>query len=97
MVAEVGPGIDLSIKHVDSVPYILYMLNTTYLMVMEDKVMGIGEFRANLADRIEAAAYRDESTVIEHGKRRNQLAALVPFAWLEELRAYRAANSATGD
>lgn len=48
-------------------------------MDMEVKVLGIGDFRRTLSERIEAAAYRQEATVIKHGKRDAPRAALVPY------------------
>lgn len=48
-------------------------------MNMEAKVLDIGDFRRALSERIEAAAYRQEATVIKHGKRDAPRAALVPY------------------
>lgn len=74
-----------------SVPYILYMMYGAYLVSMEDTVLDIGRFRQNLGDCIDNAYRLGLPTVIKHGKRRGEdrMAALVPYAWLEELRTLR--------
>jgi hypothetical protein len=59
---------------------------------MEDKVMGIGDFRKALSERVEAAAFAKEPTIIEHGKRGVPRAALIPFDWLQELYELRRAR-----
>lgn len=41
--------------------------------------MGIGEFRRTLSERVEAAAFGQEATVIRHDKRGTPRAALIPF------------------
>lgn len=55
------------------------MTATTLMDMLEAKVMGIGDFRKALAERIEAAAFDKEPTVIKHGKRDAARAALVPY------------------
>jgi hypothetical protein len=53
---------------------------------MEDtKDMSIGDLRRNLADRLDAAFFRGEATVIRNARRSRPTAALVPYPWLEEL------------
>lgn len=52
--------------------------------------MDIGELRRKLSERIEAAHFGGEPTLIRHGKRGDTRAALVPAGWVEELMAYRA-------
>jgi hypothetical protein len=55
-------------------------MGASYAMdMLEAKVMGIGDFRKALAERIEAAAFDKEPTVIKHGKRDAARAALVPY------------------
>lgn len=46
---------------------------------MEVKVLNINEFRKQLGERMDAAFWRKEPTVIEHGARKEPRAALVPF------------------
>jgi antitoxin (DNA-binding transcriptional repressor) of toxin-antitoxin stability system len=46
---------------------------------MEAKVLGIGEFRKQLSERVEAANWGKEVTVVMHDKRKEPRAALVPF------------------
>ncbi len=53
--------------------------------------MGIGELRIALGKRIEAAYFREEPTIIRNAKKGEPRAALVPYAWLEELLALREA------
>lgn len=57
--------------------------------------MEIAELRRNLGARVEAAHFHKEVTFIEHGKRHELRAALVPAEWVAELRDLRAA--AQGD
>jgi len=59
--------------------------------------MSIGDLRRMLSDRLDAAFYRNESTVIRNARRDRPTAALVPYPWLAEresehaeLEAYRA-------
>lgn len=53
---------------------------------MEDvEMMGIMELRGHLGERIEAAYFRNEPTVVKHEKRNQPRAALVPYEWLVEL------------
>lgn len=55
--------------------------------------MGIMDLRKTLGQRIEAAFFHGEATYIEHEKRKEVRAVLVPPAWvteLEELRAFKA-------
>jgi hypothetical protein len=66
-------------------------------MAMEDKVMGIGELRADLGGRVEAAFHHGEPTIVEHGKRKERRAALVPYVWLEELYRLRAQQAPSDD
>lgn len=51
--------------------------------------MGIAELRRTLGDRIEAAHFRKEVTFVEHGKRHERRAAIVPAEWVAELRQLR--------
>lgn len=46
---------------------------------MEAKVLNINEFRKQLGERVDAAFWRKEATVVEHGSRKEPRAALVPF------------------
>lgn len=55
--------------------------------------MGIMDLRKTLGQRIEAAFFHNEATYIEHEKRKEVRAVLVPPAWvdeLEELRKFKA-------
>lgn len=55
--------------------------------------MGIMELRRALGQRIEAAFFHDEATYIEHEKRKEVRAVLVPPSWvseLEDLRKFKA-------
>jgi hypothetical protein len=45
---------------------------------MEAKVLNINEFRRRLSERVEAAHWTKEATVIEFGARKEPRAALVP-------------------
>ncbi|WP_157410857.1 hypothetical protein [Actinoplanes rectilineatus] len=54
---------------------------------MEAKVLGIGEFRKLLSDRVEAAYMRGEPTVIKHGSRNIARAVLVSPEWFERAQA----------
>lgn len=51
--------------------------------------MNIADLRRELGDRIEAAFFRDEPTIIRHGRRQEPRAALVPAKWLDELYRLR--------
>lgn len=42
-------------------------------------MLGIGEFRKNLSERVEAAYIDGQPTVVKHGSRRIARAVLVPF------------------
>lgn len=42
-------------------------------------MLGIGEFRKQLSERVEAANWGKEVTVVMHDKRKEPRAALVPF------------------
>lgn len=57
----------------------LYKLPSSYVLHMEAKVLGIGEFRKQLSERVEAANWGKEVTVVMHDKRKEPRAALVPF------------------
>ncbi len=57
---------------------------------MEEPInMGIGELRLALGGRIDAAYFKGEPTIIRNAKKGEPRAALIPYAWLEELQAYR--------
>ena len=76
----------------------MYISYTSYVKPMEHKVMDIGTLRRHLGERIEAAHFGGEATLIRHGKRGDIRAALVPASWVDELMAYRAAaEQATRD
>lgn len=49
------------------------------------ETMGLRELRDNLGRRIDAAHFKSEPTVIE--KNGEPRAVIVPYAWLEEIRA----------
>lgn len=51
--------------------------------------MSIGDLRRTLSDRLDAAFFRSEPTVIRNARRDRPTAALIPHPWLEELYAYR--------
>jgi predicted unusual protein kinase regulating ubiquinone biosynthesis (AarF/ABC1/UbiB family) len=68
----------------------MYSTYASYLMYMTGgKKMGIMELRKALGQRIEAAFFHNEATFIEHGKKGEVRAALVPPAWVEELEELR--------
>lgn len=70
-----------------SVTYASYLMNMTGGIKM-----GIMDLRRSLGQRIEAAFFHGEATYIEHEKRKEVRAVLVPPAWvdeLEELREYK--------
>ena len=75
--------------------YIMYIMESRYVTHMEDKVVEIAELRRTLGDRIEAAHFRKEPTLIRHGKRRDLRAAIIPAEWLDELYAFRAKAAET--
>lgn len=63
------------------------------------KKMGIIELRKTLGQRIEAAFFHGEVTYIEHEKRKEVRAVLVPPSWvdeLEELRAFKKRAEGSG-
>jgi hypothetical protein len=75
---------------------VAYAMCVTYANYSTDmtggKKMGIMELRRALGQRIEAAFFHNEATFIEHGKKGEVRAALVPPAWvaeLEELRTFK--------
>ena len=51
--------------------------------------MGIMEVRKTLGQRIEAAFFHGEATYIEHEKRKEVRAVLIPPSWMDELTALR--------
>ncbi len=57
----------------------MYKMRSSYVLHMEAKVLGIGEFRKQLSERVEAANWDKEVTVVMHDKRKEPRAALVPF------------------
>jgi antitoxin (DNA-binding transcriptional repressor) of toxin-antitoxin stability system len=57
----------------------MYKVSSSYVLHMEAKVLGIGEFRKQLSERVEAANWGKEVTVVMHDKRKEPRAALVPF------------------
>ncbi len=57
----------------------MYKMQSSYVLHMEAKVLGIGEFRKQLSERVEAANWGKEVTVVMHDKRKEPRAALVPF------------------
>ena len=57
----------------------MYKMQSSYVLHMEVKVLGIGEFRKQLSARVEAANWGKEVTVVMHDKRKDARAALVPF------------------
>lgn len=79
--------------HPSIIPYAKYVRYASYLMTMTDGMkMGIMDLRKALGQRIEAAFFHGEPTYIEHEKRKEVRAVLVPPAWvteLEELRAFK--------
>lgn len=62
---------------------------TSNLTNVEYTVMDIAELRRKLGQRIEAAHFGKEPTMIRHGKRGELRAALVPAEWVEELLRLR--------
>lgn len=77
--------------------YMMYNTYASYLMDMEGiKQMGISDLRRDLGERIDAAYFHGEPTIINHAKKAEPRAALVPFAWLEELYARRAKDAEGG-
>ena len=64
-------------------------MSTSNLTNMERIVMDIAELRRHLGERIEAAHFGKEPTMIRHGKRGELRAALVPAEWVNELIALR--------
>jgi hypothetical protein len=75
----------------------MYTTYASYLMDMEGiKHMGIADLRRDLGERIDAAYFHGEPTVIRHAKKDEPRAALVPYAWLQELYALRAERSSAG-
>ncbi len=60
------------------------------------KNMGLGELRAELSDRVDAAHFHGEPTIIRNAKKDTPRAALIPYSWLEELYALRAEKAAAG-
>lgn len=60
-------------------------------MYMTDGIvkMGIMDLRKSLGQRIEAAFFHGEATYIEHEKRKEVRAVLVPPAWMAELEQLR--------
>lgn len=77
-----------------SILYIMYTMTTSYLSDMEDITMSIVDLRKDLSGRIEAAHFRNEPTIIRNAKRGEPRAALIPYAWLQELYDLRAARDA---
>lgn len=72
----------------------MYIRYAGYLPNMEAvTVMGIMELRSRLGERIEAAFFHNEPTVVKHEKRNQPRAALVPYEWLIELQERRARDA----
>ncbi len=68
----------------------MYSTYASYLTDMTGgKKMGIMELRKALGQRIEAAFFHNEATFIEHGKKGEVRAALVPPSWVKELEDLR--------
>lgn len=57
----------------------MYKMQSSYVLHMEAKVLGIGEFRKQLSERVEVANWGKEVTVVMHDKRKEPRAALVPY------------------
>jgi len=57
----------------------MYKMRSSYVLHMEAKVLGIGEFRKQLSECVEAAHWNKRPTVVKHGLRREPRAALVPY------------------
>lgn len=55
--------------------------------------MSIGDFRRKLSDRLDAAFYNNEATVIRNIRRDRRAAALVPAPWVDELDVLRTENA----
>ncbi len=73
------------------IPYAMYSTYARYLTHMKGVIkMGIMDLRKTLGQRIEAAFFHNEATYIEHGKKGEVRAALVPPGWVDELEELRA-------
>ncbi|WP_435112380.1 type II toxin-antitoxin system prevent-host-death family antitoxin [Nocardiopsis synnemataformans] len=60
----------------------MYMVYTIFMD--EPRHMGIRDFRAEVTERVEAAHFRNEPTVVtKNGQPR---AALVPYSWLKDMK-----------
>lgn len=64
----------------------LYTLSRIYASGMEDIVrMGIVDFRKNVGNRVDAAHFLKEPTIITKGLHEEPRAMLIPYEWLHEL------------
>lgn len=67
-------------------------------MDVEDvETMGIIALRKRLGERIDAAFFHKEPTVIKNEKKNEPRAALIPYDWLVELYERRASDAAPTD
>lgn len=64
---------------------LVYMMCILYTRFMDEfQQMGIRDFRAEITERVEAAHFRNEPTVVtKNGEPR---AALVPYSWLKDMK-----------
>lgn len=64
----------------------MYVTYARYLMDMKGiKTMGIMELRRALGQRIDAAHFHGEPTIIKNEKKNEPRAAIVPYSWLVEV------------
>lgn len=68
--------------------YVTYASNITDMK--DVKTMGIMQLRKSLGQRIDAAFFHGEPTVIKNEKKNEPRAALIPYDWLVELYERRA-------
>jgi hypothetical protein len=64
----------------------MYVTYASYLMDMKGIItMGIMELRRSLGQRIDAAHFHGEPTIIQNDKKKEPRAAIVPYGWLVDM------------
>lgn len=72
------------------IAYAMYSTYASYLTYMKGvETMGIMQLRKALGQRIDAAFFHGEPTIIKNEKKDEPRAALIPYSWLDELYELR--------
>ncbi len=77
-----------------TIPYAMHITYASYLKYMKGvETMGIMQLRKALGQRIDAAFFLKEPTIIKNEKKDEPRAALIPYDWLIELYERRAQDT----